>query len=159
MGYPWSDGFSLVANDLNPAIDHTTVKLHALSGYWETIRHLGATFNDVSGTASYTAFPNMSLVVNGVPSTTSWCLNMCFSIQSQTPGVTGNVQTYWNGAQWNSTYGATFAESASTSTSVNEDIWLVGCGTVQLYGKTTASGSIRTASLHFRRRPVYITPI
>jgi len=153
MGYPWSDGFSLIANDLNPAIDHTTVKLHAFST-WVTVRQ--NTGNSVRSGATYVILPSLSYVINTVPTTGSWAANFAFSLVNPGTGGQAEVRIYWNGAFWG---GLTHTQTADTWKFCDEDVKLLGVGTVQLWGRNTgATGSVYANLLDMRTKPVFLTP-
>lgn len=162
MGYPWNDGFSLIANDLNPAIDHTTLKLHYISGN-PALQQIGLNTADVIRSGNtFVLMGNCSFMTpTTFPATASWAMNFAFSMNAPSSFGTAQAKIYWNGAHWNTTLGATHSYSADPGTSFNEDVWLVGLGTVALYGKnsTEATGSVATNSFAWRRRPVFITPV
>ena len=103
MGYPWSDGFSLISNDLNPTIDHTSLRLGAFSptylvtmGSWTatTVYQSGTTMDPVVG---------MSLMIKNISATGSWTMCLGFNQfgTSVSEGGAGSVVSawYWNGAK------------------------------------------------------------
>lgn len=160
MGYPWSDGFSLISNDLNPAIDNTTIKVwHPTTGY-TVLGSTQGTDNAVIGT-SWQPLNFGSMKITGIPTTTSWSLNFYFGIGHHEPAVgTSSFKLYWNGTHWDTTLGSTHTTSADLPVFVNEDIHLVGVGTVQLYGSSSAStGSAMCRDFRWRikDRP-YVAP-
>jgi len=167
VGFPWTDGGSLIHGHLNDTSSHTTLRLHNCVDYqiigssyeganpddpsW--IRGSGAAFLPMSG---------MSIVLNAdLPATTSWALDMNYDIEHE-PGGSGSsvFRTYFNGAWWDDDVGSTFV-SVNTSTGFkNEDVYGVGTGTVWLYAQTaTPLGSAGCREVQWRFKQARVVPV